>query len=396
METHRTQTSSPASKDPYINITLDEAVWLMNKLGLSPGHLSPFQKAKGLAGRDAEGVSLAGKELLDKGGNVPAAIASCMKTIANPGCEMIIDIGNAALLNFMRIYFGPGGSPAGCTPIGKSIFRLAPELQFEDILVTILEGLNLDSGIRENPFACDCSPKGLLALSTLIDAVRQNQLRSLLNRNDNEGVMVDFIDIWACLQHGILEDDFRWLTTVIRSRLPDDLTIDQKLLSEGLAEMSRAGIAVRDDDSWTIADNHIAVLTELMTPLNFGSIFARGLSAGEAANLFLMRCPSSLWAVNFTGKDGRVSFFTISVDRLGSVIAEITARLMAASKGGRQTDQAVHGAAAPVSQEPSAHQTGGAGRLPPQAAVKTVRFCSQCGQPVKPEHKFCKGCGKAV
>lgn len=396
MEMHQTQTSSPASKDPYINITLDEAAWLMNKLGLSAGNLSPFQKTKGLSASHAEGVSLAGKKLLDKEGNVPAAVASCMKTVANPGCEMIIDIGNAALLNFMRIYFGPDGSPAGCTPIGKSIFRLAPELQFEDILVIILEGLNLDSGIRENPFALDCSTKGLLALSALIDAVRQNQLRSLLNRNDNVGVMVDFIDIWACLQHGILEDDFRWLTTVIRSRLPDALTIEQKMLSEGLAEMSSAGIAVRDDDSWTIAETYVAALSELMTPLNFGSIFARGLSAGEAANLFLMRCPSSLWAVNFTGKNGKTSLFTLSVDRLGSIIAEITARLMALSKKSRQTDQAVHGTAKPVSQEPPAHQTGTTGHAQQTQTAKVVRFCSQCGQPLKPEHKFCKGCGKAV
>ena len=370
----------------------------MNKLGLSASELSPFQKAKGMSGSDAEGISLAGKALLDNAGHIPDAIASCMKTIANPGCEMIIDIGNAALLNFMRIYFGPARFTAGCTPIDASSFRLAPALKFENILVTILEGLNLDANINEKPFSCDCSLKGLLALVALIDAIRQNQLRSLLNRNDNEGIDVDFIDIWASLQHGILENDFRWLTAVIRSRLPEEITIDQSALSEGLAQIETAGLAVRkEDESWTLSDRHIAALTELMTPLNFGSIFARSLSDKDAIRLFLIKCPTSLWAVNFSAKGSKVSLFTLSVDRLGSILAEIMARLTIIAERNARThhDAPLAVSTTPHNQSASEFPRENVSQQTPPT-VKAARFCSQCGQPVKPEQKFCQNCGNAL
>lgn len=387
LETHLKQQAS-AHQDPYIHITLSEAAWLLDHVGLAAGPLSPFKKAQGTRGGESERVSLAAKGLIDPAGRLTAPMSACIRTLADPGCEMVMDIGNATLLNFMRIYFGADGPPAGCTPVGQSTFRLAFGLKLEDLLVTVLEGLNLDSTIRENPVSLDVSPKGLLALAALIDAIRQNQLRSLLNRNDNEGIDVDFIDIWASLQHGILEDDFRWLTAVIRSRLPDDLTIDQSALSEGLAQIAAAGMAVRkEDESWTLSDRHIAALTELMTPLNFGSIFARAASGGTAVRLFLIKCPASLWAVNFGAQDKKASVFTLSVDRLGSMMAEIVARLVVTGAKISRTQSR---------QQPVTDSAGKNDSVQAADAARAKRFCSQCGQPLKPEHKFCKACGKPV
>lgn len=397
MEEHSTQALSKENKDLFINITVSEAAWLMNKLGLSVGELSPFQMTKGMSGSDAEKVSLAGKALLDNAGHIPDAIASCMKTFAHPGCEMIIDIGNHVLLNFMRIYFGPDRLTAGCTPIDASSFRLAPALKFEDILVAILDGLHLNSDIRENPISCDFSQKGLLAMAALIDAMRQNQLRSLLNRNNNESILVDFIDIWACLHRGLIDDDFRWLTTVVRSRMPEEITVQQATLSEGLAELETAGIASREDNAWTIADNYIEVLTQLMTPLHFGSIFARSLSDNDAIRLFLIKCPTSLWAVNFGVKVGNVSLFTLSVDRLGTLLADIMARLMVIAERNTQIHHDAPQAASTIPNNQLASEVAKENisqQTPP--TVKAARFCSQCGLPVKPEQKFCQNCGNAL
>ena len=380
MEAHSTQTLPEKNKDQFINITLGEASWLFSRLGLTAGELSPLKNIAVTASSDADRSTLAGKGLLDSAGNAQAKFAECMKTAAKPGCEMVIDVGNATILNFMRVYFGPSGSLAGCTPVDASAFRLAPELRLEDILITILEGLNLNESIKEKPVSFELSQKGLLALAALIDATRQNQLRSLLNRNDNVGIQVDFMDIWACLQRGAVEDDFRWLTGVIRSRLPDEMTLSQNTLSEGLAEITAAGLAVRDADSWGMADERIEALTELMTPLNFGSIFARSVSDSETVRLLLIRCPTSLWAVNFRVKSGKISVFTLSTDRLGTIVAEIVARLMVIGQRAPKPNPSVP---PPV---PSA-----------STAQKTVKkFCPECGKPLKPDARFCAECGRGI
>ncbi len=124
-----------------------------------------------------------------------------------------------------------------------------------------------------------------------------------------------------------------------------------------------------------------------MTPLNFGSIFARAASGGTAVRLFLIKCPASLWAVNFGAQDKKASVFTLSVDRLGSMMAEIVARLVVTGAKISRTQSR---------QQPVTDSAGKNDSVQAADAARAKRFCSQCGQPLKPEHKFCKACGKPV
>ena len=401
VEANSTRAATAGKNDPSMHLTLAEAAWLLDSLDLAAGKVSPLRQAAGTPFAERERAALARKGLLDDAGNVPQPIASFLETVANPGCEMIIDVGNATFMNFMRVYFGSAGRPAGCTPLDGSTFKLAPELQFEDILVTLLEGLRLHAAVSRFPVSFALSAEGLLALAALIDALRQQQLRSLLNRNQNAAGDADFIDVWACLQRGILEDDFRWLVPVVRSRLPGGLTMKQSTLSEGLAEIAAAGIARREGDSWTLAETHLDPLAELMTPLNFGSVFARAAAGGEEIRLFLIKCPKALFAVNFSGGD-KASLFTLSAEQLGTIVAEIVARLTVT---GRQIARV------------AALDRGGTGRRPAAAATATPgpekakavpvdrdktmvleknAVCPACGRLAKPGDRFCGGCGQVL
>ena len=392
----QTLSEEKANNDVSITLTVSEVFWLVNHMGLVIGDPSPLKKPLDLQYGDVERSSLAAKGLLNVSGQVTEIVAKSIATVANPGCELVVDVGNAALFNFMRLYFGSQQSVVSFTPLDVSTYKLVPELQLEDILVTILEGLNLDSEIVENPLSFDLSQKGLLALAALIDAIRQNQLRSLLNRNDNEGVMVDFLEIWACIKHGLLEDDFRWLTAVIRSRLPDEINVEQVTLSEGLQEIESVGIAVRGDSTWSLNEHYIGVITELMTPLNFGSIFAQALSGTETINLFLIRCPAALFAVNF-GPNGKASLFTFSVDRLGMIVAELMAKLIVIGSAASKPADIDRVPASTYQTTDVAFNTDAG--YPGQITVKNepVRFCGQCGQEtVTPDLKYCQNCGSQL
>lgn len=366
------------NKDKHTNISLTEAAWLAARLGLRFGPLSPLKRAAGATGTDSDRRSLADKGLVDSTGNPLPETVACMTNAADPGAELVLDIGDASLLHVMRVVFGKSGAASACTPFDETQIRISPVMELEDILVTLLEGLGIAPSMGENPFACDLSTKGLLALSALVDATRQSHLRCLLNRNDNIETVVDFIDVWACLQRGLVEDSFRWLTAVIRSRLPDEMTVNQHVLSEGLDELIAAGLAAREGNAWAIAEDRVEFLTELMTPLRFGSLFARANADNNAVRLLLIRCPSSLWAIHFPVGGGKAALFTLSADRLGTIVAEIMAHLIAL---GRQA-----GTSRPPASPPSV--------TPPPS--QSARYCASCGTAVTEGARFCAGCGKPV
>lgn len=401
METHSARAATTGENDPSIHITLAEAAWLLDSLGLVAGKLSPLLKTVGVKFAAEEGATLAQKGLLDSAGKVLPTVVSCLETVANPGCEMVVDAGNAALVNFMRVYFGSAGRPAGCTPVDGSMFKLAPELQLEDILVMLLEGLHLHAAVGQLPVQFALSAEGLLALSALIDALRQGQLRSLLNRNRNVSTAADFIDVWACLQRGVLVDDFRWLVPVVRSRFPGELTLKQSTLSQGLAELAAAGIAARQDDSWALADLHLAALSELMTPLNFGSVSARAAAGESEISLFLIKCPAALFAVNFAADD-KASLFSLSVDRLGTIVAEIVARLTVTGRRIAQVAGLDRGGSKRRPADAAA-ATAGPGKAPAVPAAMDATevlgksaVCPACGRLAKPGDRFCGGCGQPL
>lgn len=395
---HTTHISSEMkkNKDRAFILSAKEVFWLVDYLGLKTGDLSPLRNTANVQHGDTERISLTAQGFVDKIDQVEELLAKSMITVTNPGCELVVDVGNSTLFNFMRLYFGANQSVVSFTPLDASSYKLVPELQLEDLLVIVLEGLNLDSEIVENPLSFDLSQKGLLALAALVDAVRQNQLRSLLNRNDNEGIMVDYLDVWACIMHGLLEDDFRWLTAVIRSRLPEEIKVEQITLSEGLAEIESAGIAISEDSKWSINEGYFKIITELMTPLNFGSISAQALFETETIKLLLIRCPAALFAVNF-GPNGKASLFILSVDRLGMILAELMSKLIVIGSAASKS--------ADIDRVPaSTYQTADvvfntdAGN-PGQITVKNepVRFCGQCGQEtVTTDLKYCQNCGSQL
>ncbi len=361
------------NKDKHTNISLSEGAWLTSKLGLRLSPLSPLRRTAESAGSDGDRRSLMEKGLIDTAGQPFPDTVTCMNNLAGPGAELVIDVGNALLIDVMKVYFGPSGTASACTQLDISEFRISPTIGLEDILLTLLEGLQIEPTLGENPFACDLTQKGLLALSALIDATRQSQLRCLLNRNDNIELVVDFLDVWACLQRGLIEDSFRWLTAVIRSRLPDEMTVDQQTLSEGLEELRVAGLAWRDDTEWALAEDRVEFLSELMTPLHFGSVFARASTDEKAVHLFLIRCPSSLWGINFSSERKQLSLFTLSADRMATIVTEIIANLIAIGKTRSATSA-----------------------LPPAHVQAPSRFCSGCGAAVVDGARFCAGCGKPV
>lgn len=391
---HTTHISSEMkiNKDSAFILSAKEVLWLVDYLGLKTGDLSPLKNTAITQHGDTERTSLTAQGLVDGIGQVEELLAKSMRTLANPGCELVVDVGNSTLFNFMKLYFGSNQSVVSFTPQDASSYKLVPELQLEDLLVIVLEGLNLDSEILENPLSFDLSQKGLLALAALVDAIRQNQLRALLNRNDNEGIMVDFLDVWACIMHGLLEDDFRWLTAVIRSRLPEEINVEQITLSEGLAEIESAGIAIRKDSTWSINEDYFKVITELMTPLNFGSISAQALLGSETIKLLLIRCPAALFAVNF-GPNGKASFFTLSIDRLGLILTELMGKLILIGSEAIQPTGVDQVSASAYLNENVAINNGAG--YPGQKTLndEPVRFCGQCGQPVNAELKYCQSCG---
>ncbi len=305
-----------------------------------------------------------------------------MKTNNNePSTMLTLEAGHAVMRNSMTLSatgtgtFIPRPRETDETP------RPAAEPDIRNILEMLLDGLGIAGEIPNPGFRATLSVPALLALAALIDAMRQAQLRSLLNRNPDPEWMADFLDVWACLHRGVVEDDFRWLTAIVRNRLPDEVDVTQTTLSTGLAELQDAGLAVRQDAAWALAEAHVPVLTELMATANFGSCFARhnGAQGEETVKLVFLRTPAALWALHFGNPSGSVNVFTLTVDRLGSLVAELAARLTAlAAQDGKAGPP-------PVPEVPVA----GTG-------MPAAKFCSDCGQAVTPGDRFCAACGHAL
>jgi len=83
----------------------------------------------------------------------------------------------------------------------------------------------------------------------------------------------------------------------------------------------------------------------------------------------LVRTPAMLWGFDFSVIAGKVRVFTLSVDRLAKIVAELTGLLLGV-------------AAAPA--------------LIPPPLKSAARFCSQCGTPLRPDARFCTGCGARI
>lgn len=298
-----------------------------------------------------------------------------------PSTMLTLEAGHAVMRNSMTLSVTGTGAFIPRPRETDGAPRPAAEAGIREILEMLLDGLGIAGEIPNPGFRANLSVPALLALAALIDAMRQAQLRSLLNRNPDPEWMVDFLDVWACLHRGVVEDDFRWLTAIVRNRLPDEVEVTQATLSAGLAELQDAGLAVRQDAAWALAEANVPVLTELMAPAGFGSCFAchNGKQGAETVKLVFLRTPAALWALHFGNPSGAVSVFTLTVDGMGSLIAGLAARLTAL-----------------------ASQDEKAGPLPvPEVSVAgtgkpAAKFCSDCGQAVTPGDRFCAACGHAL
>ncbi|MRR15541.1 MAG: hypothetical protein EG826_03675 [Deltaproteobacteria bacterium] len=349
-----------------LKVDMKEILAWIGDEGITPSALSPFY-AEEPAG--------------NRGAKLEAGAMPLVRVVCDPAASVSARILSAEGVVVTRIYANETGQLLVRHWLDKDGLHNFRPVQETDIATEAALRLMLDIEPSRLDFNAELSEAAFCALLGLIDCWRERTLLSLIDRRPNINGSFTTEEVYAAFRRSIGSSDLRWLTPLVQELYPGNLDVSPSLFNQGIL-----GLA----EKFAGAANGVVKLNLL------GEELCSSLSAPLAAVKLSVHWikEGTIREENMLGVRGMGIFCVMEIDE------QDPAKVTLQNSSAPMIELYVHSRltkALRVSKDAEAKKTA-AETVSPRTVPsgKTIRFCSQCGQPVKPEHRFCKGCGKAI
>ncbi len=362
---------------PPLKLTASQLAALTRRAGVELGPLSPLHQFPESASHEAP------VQLPDFGAADAALWTPVASTLAAPGLALTVSAGTSDSVIFLHAYgsSATGSHLLGCTPVSGSTYEIVPRLEHRAWLQVLSKGLSLEETEDTVESATALSHEALLACCGLVDAVKEARLEALIAREAYPEATAPARDIMIAAKSGLLTQDARWFTGLVRRLLPRaPAAVTLEGTSAGLRELEERGWVARmpEDDTWAFANEMSAAALEWSAAAVSGHFSLRVAGAREVHELHLglIRTLSGLWTLECPAGQGGVKMGRSSGSALMGLLDKAVQTVMAPW----QTAAPKHTASSPA----------------PPAADGPAQFCVACGNRLVADARFCTHCGAPV
>ncbi len=351
------------------SVTGGEMLALLNAAGLKPSPISPLKLISGQPAQLNAARHLQTAGIIDAAGRPTAGCIEALNILANPAAELDIIWGSPDAISLSRVYNPAGQDRSVSFTADTDKYNFSYFLSSQDITDLMAQRLAF-SDIKENaPLNIKTTPAAVPVFFALLDIYRESQLRSALERRQENIVTATLEEVNRVAQEAKMETSLNWYAPVAFSVLPLDTPATEATLEEGYRNLQKEGIIGRDGE---LSGGFSALAIRAFPLAGFFGIkmLTAGGSAFEKTQLALFRGLSTLLLVQLTTENNKD---LVSIDSIAT--AELPELLF--NLGLRQSE-------APAPAPPTT------AAAPPAAGPK---FCSKCGNPIKAGEKFCSKCG---
>ena len=228
--------------------------------------------------------------------------------------------------------------------------------------------LLFDPAPRALDFTFSLSLAGMSALSAVIDAMRAAIFQSTLKREVNGVPHLTADQIHQHHSLGFAYNDNRWLVTLLRllSPLPFPLPADQ--LQEGMRELVEVGL-LRQQNLFQLSPQLAMMTAHLRTPLpacGVESVINQNGQTTHYSYRLYLRGDGPIWQLDY---------------QIENFESQPTIRCQMVD------ESAVLSGLEQVLKQPA--------KLGERMPATQLKFCTQCGQKIEGNNKFCVHCGTA-
>ncbi len=369
--------TTPTTKNVLIPTAFASALGLNQPFGpLSPlssesRALTPDEKKEGLK-----------SGLLDQSGTLAPDLQALAGILNDPAVEIrsAFRSWNETLL--LHVYSDSHGSIVGYTPLSGSQFRLQSPVESDQLAAILIGGLGMNLPTPDPGFRGDISLEALWTLAGIVDAMREEQLQTLLAHKEEKSLFCRKDRILANIYQGVVSSDSRWLCALLNFVSPVDTVMTDKSVDRGLQELAvQDWIQTHQDGVCSFSQVWEPVLISLGFCVGAGILAIRrktetGISAFQVA---VIRAMGNLWSLDFdmTGKN-MVSIQTadgLSLSRAVDILIQNALTAETAPPAQTQTPPSLSSA---------------------RPVIAEKKFCTQCGNKLEAGSKFCPSCGAKV
>lgn len=349
-----------------LKVDIKEILALIGDEEIMPSALSPFY-AEEPAG--------------NRGSKLDAGSMPLVRVVCDPAASVSVRIISAEKVVMTRIYAGKAGQMTVRHWLDKDGLHHFRPVREKDIADEAVLRLMLDIPPSRLDFHAELSEAAFCALLGLMDCWRERTLFSLIDRKPKANPSFTAEEMYAAFRRSISSADLRWLTPLVKELYPGSLDVSPSVFNQGVRDIASKFVEA-DNGAVHLKPLGEELCSSLSAPLGAIKISAYRIKDGAILeeNMIGLRGMGIFCTLEVDEKDiKKVTLQNSSAPMIELYIHSRLAEALQASKDA----QAKKSPAEPVS--PRAIPSG-----------KAARFCSQCGQPLKPEHKFCKACGKPV
>lgn len=351
------------------------------------GALSPVRDLPAAAPAPDDSTTLREAGMIDESGAPTASWMPAAAALAAPALQIMVTTGGVAGLSRLQAFASDetGRRLVSLVERGAGEWTIAWPLAEDDIAAIMTAQLALDGATNDPDVQLELTPEGFLTLGAVLDALREEELESLLARDRAPTPLLKAAAVRVAMHAGLTSEDYRWLVPIFRRLLPNLPEINQQAVDSGLADLVSASIVEAGPDrDYGLVAAFEPVRRLLLAPLAWSTLTT--ISAANPpttwSQLGGMRTFAGLWGVEARETGVRLGTLGegILLQAFRSLAGDALAAIPAGKQGGQLSRPATAAAGAPES-------TAGA------KANATPRFCQQCGRPVGTADRFCGECG---
>lgn len=352
-----------------------------------PGALSPVRDLPAAMPAPDDSTTLREAGMIDETGTPAAGWMPAATALVAPTLQTVVTGGNAAGLSRLQA-FASGDTDKRMVSLaerGAGEWIIAWPLAEDDVAAIMTAQLALDGATNDPEVQLELTPEGFMLLGAVLDALREEELESLLARDRAPAPLLTAAAIGVAMQLGLTSEDYRWLVPVFRRLLPDPPEMNQREIDKGLADLVSASIIEAGPDrDYGLVTAFEPVRRLLLAPLAWSTlttIFAPD-SPMTWSQLGGMRTFAGLWGIEARKAGVRLGTFGEGalLQAFRSLVSDKLLAIPAGKRDGRPTRPVTAMAGMPKS-------TIGSN------ANAAPGFCPQCGRPVDPVDRFCGVCG---
>ncbi|MDO9299298.1 zinc ribbon domain-containing protein [Bradyrhizobium sp.] len=354
------------------------------------GSLSPVRDLPAASPASDDSTTLREAGILDEAGAPTASWMPAAAALAAPALQVVVTAGGPAGLSRLQAFASDetNGRLVSFVERGAGEWMVAWPLAEDDIAAIMTAQLALDSATNDPDVQLELTPEGFLMLGAVLDALREEELESLLARDRTPAPLLKAAAVRVAMGAGLTSEDYRWLVPIFRRLLPNVPEMNQGAIDKGLADLVSASIIEAGPDrEYGLVAAFEPVRRLLLAPLAWSTLTTISEANLQATwnQLGGMRTFVGLWGVEARANGVRLG--TLGEAVLLQAFRSLVTDALAAIPAGKQGEQASRRATA------SANMAGSTAGSEVNAAR---RFCQQCGRPVGTADRFCGECGAGL